>query len=102
MTPITATGKATTMSQPENLSVQQYGVRWPTGSVFSYASRKDAEAALREDGTGFGILVVHEIEPGTPNCTEWREAWIDTAKAIVARNAAAEAGRRRPEGVTDE
>ncbi len=52
---------------------QQYGIRWPTGSVFSFASREAAEVSLREDVRGAGVLVVHEIEPGTPNCTEWRE-----------------------------
>jgi hypothetical protein len=52
---------------------QQYGIRWSADSVFAFNSREDAEAALREDGRGVGVLVVHEIEPGTPNSTEWRE-----------------------------
>ena len=52
---------------------QQYGIRWPTGSVFAFRSRGDAEAALAEDGRGIGVLVVHEYEPGTSNATEWRE-----------------------------
>jgi len=51
---------------------QQYGIRWPTGSVFSFASRQAAEAALDEDGRGVGVLVVQDIEPGTANSTEWR------------------------------
>jgi hypothetical protein len=69
----TTTGKAATMSEPKNLSGQQYGIRWPTGSVFPFASREAAETALREDGRGVGVLVVHDIEPGTPNATDWRE-----------------------------
>jgi hypothetical protein len=52
---------------------QQYGIRWSTGSVFAFNSREDAEAALRKDGRGVGVLVVHDIEPGTPNAAEWRE-----------------------------
>jgi|HubBroStandDraft_6_1064221.scaffolds.fasta_scaffold00062_13 hypothetical protein len=51
----------------------QYGIRWPTGSVFCFGSRELAEAALGEDPRRAGVLVVHEIEPGTPNATEWRE-----------------------------
>jgi hypothetical protein len=54
---------------------QQYGIRWGADNdvVFAYGSRPLAEAALGEDGRSIGILVVHEYEPGTPNCTEWRE-----------------------------
>ena len=52
---------------------QQYGIRWPTGSVFAFGSQDEAEAELDRDGRGFGVLVVHEYEAGTPNCTEWRE-----------------------------
>jgi hypothetical protein len=55
---------------------QQYGIRWSTGSVFAFNSREDAEAALRKDGRGVGVLVVHDIEPGTPNSTEWREVAV--------------------------
>ena len=51
----------------------QYGIRWPTGSVFAFPSREAAEGALREDGRGVGVLVVHEYEPGTSNSTEWAE-----------------------------
>jgi hypothetical protein len=51
----------------------QYGIRWDAGSVFSYSSREAAEAALAADGRGIGTLVVHDIEPGTPNASEWRE-----------------------------
>ena len=60
-------------AKPKKPTAQQYGVRWPTGSVFAYASREAAETALAEDGRGIGVLVVHEYEPGTPNSTEWRE-----------------------------
>jgi len=60
--------------KPKNLNAQQYGIRWPSGVVFPFTSREAAEASLREDGRGVGVLVVHDIEPGTPNCTEWREA----------------------------
>lgn len=51
----------------------QYGVRWPTGSVFAFPSREAAEDALREDGRDVGVLVVCEYEPGTDRSTEWRE-----------------------------
>jgi hypothetical protein len=51
----------------------QYGVRWATGSVFAFPSREAAEGALNETGRSGGVLVVHEYEPDTPNCTEWRE-----------------------------
>ena len=56
----------------------QYGVRWPTGSVFSFSSRDEAEWELAHGGPAWtsttpGVLVVHEYEPGTSNCTEWRE-----------------------------
>ena len=61
------------MSKPQNPNTRQYGIRWPTGSVFAFSSQEAAEAALREDGRGVGVLVVHDIEPGTPNATEWRE-----------------------------
>jgi hypothetical protein len=51
---------------------QQYGIRWPTGVVFAFPSRREAEAELAEDGRGIGELVVHEYERGTSNSTEWR------------------------------
>ena len=52
---------------------EQYGIRWPTGSVFAFGSREEAEVALREDGRGIGVLVACEYEPGTAKSTEWRE-----------------------------
>jgi len=51
----------------------QYGIRWPTGSVFAFPSRKATEDALCEDGRGIGVLVVYEYEPGTDRSTEWKE-----------------------------
>lgn len=47
----------------------QYGVRWPTGSVFSFSSRDEAEWELAHGGPAWtsttpGVLVVHEYEPG--------------------------------------
>lgn len=56
--------------------VQQYGIRWQSGIVFSFGSREDAEAALRKDGRGVGVLVVHEGIPGRPadKWTPWQEA----------------------------
>lgn len=56
------------------LTGTQFGIRWPTGSVFAYGSRQDAEKLLAEDGRGLGVLVVCDYEPGTSNATEWREA----------------------------
>jgi hypothetical protein len=53
-----------------NLTATQFGIRWPAGSVFAHPSRESAEAALKADGRGIGVLVVHEYEPGTPNATE--------------------------------
>jgi hypothetical protein len=67
-----AEAKRARASKPKSPSVQ-YGIRWPTGSVFPFHSREDAETALREDGRGVGVLVVHEYEPGTANATGWRE-----------------------------
>lgn len=58
---------------PKPKSTEQYGIRWPSGSVFSYGSRELAEAALGDDPRRVGVLVVHEYEPGTANATEWRE-----------------------------
>lgn len=57
--------------EPRKLS--QYGVRWPTGSVFCYSSRNAAEGALDKDGRNVGVLVVRDYEPDTSNCTDWRE-----------------------------
>ena len=51
----------------------QYGIRWPTGSVFAFPSREAAEAYLAANARLLGVLVVHEYEPGTPDATEWRE-----------------------------
>lgn len=52
----------------------QYGVQYkPSGHVFAFPSREAAEAELARDGRGIAVLVVHEYEPGTSNCTEWRE-----------------------------
>ena len=55
------------------MSGTQYGIRWPTGSVFAFPSRDAAEAYLARNARLPGVLVVHEYEPGTPNATEWRE-----------------------------
>jgi hypothetical protein len=55
------------------ISDTQYGIRWPTGSVFAFGSREEAESELAADGRGIGVLVMQEYEPGTPNATEWRE-----------------------------
>ena len=41
----------------------QYGVRWPTGTVFPFRSRRDAEDALCEDGRNVGALVACEYAP---------------------------------------
>lgn len=51
----------------------QYGIRWPTDSVFAFSSRGEAEQALVDDGRGIGVLVVHGYEPHTSNATEWQE-----------------------------
>jgi hypothetical protein len=52
----------------------QYGIRYTaTGPVFAFRSREEAEAELASDGRGIGVVVVHEYEIDTPNCTEWRE-----------------------------
>lgn len=51
----------------------QYGIRWPTGSVFAFPSRSAAEDALREDGRGIGVLVAHEYEPSTSSSEDWHE-----------------------------
>jgi hypothetical protein len=50
----------------------QYGIRWPTESVFAFPSREAAEEALAEMG-GAGVLVACEYEPDTPNATPWHE-----------------------------
>lgn len=65
------------MSKKQPKIMQQYGVRWPTGVVFSFASRADAERILdqaREEGRD-GTLVVHEGIPGRPEheWTAWQE-----------------------------
>ena len=54
----------------------QYGVRWPTGSVFAFPSREAAEDALREDGRGIGVLVACEYEPGASRSTDWEAVAI--------------------------
>ncbi len=51
----------------------QYGIRWPTGSVFAFPSREAAEAYLAANARLLGVLVIHEYEAGTANATEWRE-----------------------------
>ena len=55
----------------------QYGIRYDaTGPVFAFPSRAEAQQEQRErarSGLSWGVLVVHEYEPGTPNSTEWRE-----------------------------
>jgi len=51
----------------------QYGIRWPTGSVFAFPSREAAEEYLAANGRLLGVLVIHEYEAGTANATEWRE-----------------------------
>jgi hypothetical protein len=53
--------------------VQQYGIRWPTGVVFAFRTRDDAQTELRVDGRGIGVLVVHEGVPGQYGWTEWEE-----------------------------
>jgi hypothetical protein len=58
----------------DEMTGTQFGIRWPTGSVFAFGSREGAEKALAEDGREVGVLVVHEFEPGTANSSEWREA----------------------------
>lgn len=54
---------------------RQYGIRWPTGVVFAYSSREDAEQALSDDGRGIGTLVVIEYVPGQPRSEEadWQD-----------------------------
>jgi hypothetical protein len=53
---------------------QQYGIRWPTGSVFAFQSREDAEEGLRKDGRGIGALVVMSYDPATHKAvSEWQE-----------------------------
>jgi hypothetical protein len=63
------------MTVKKSAKQKQYGVRGVTGHVFPYNCREDAEAALVPAHTlGKCVLVVRDIEPGTPNVTEWREA----------------------------
>jgi hypothetical protein len=63
------------MNREQSKIVQQYGVRWSTGAVFSYPSRAVAEAAIAENAKGCGVLVVHEGIAGRPESewTNWEE-----------------------------
>jgi hypothetical protein len=53
---------------------QQYGIRWQTGVVFAFRSRQEAEDALREDGRGVRVLVVHSYDATAhTSISDWQE-----------------------------